>query len=244
MSILIFGDQNIEQKKIELLAAQTGGTITGQMPKEALYLHLTADGLFLKQGELSMRAELDSMIPRLARNNLLSEMLVKAAKMKKTEGVLTAFDATAGMGEDSLLLAAAGFEVTLYEYNPVIAALLQDALLRAANNPALSDAAKRMHLICGDSIAAMRGLTEAPDIILLDPMFPKRQKSGLIKKKFQLLQQLECPCGNEEDLLSAALSLKPKKIIVKRPKKGPYLAGRKPSYSSEGKAIRYDVILP
>ena len=43
-----------------------------------------------------------------------------------------AVDATAGLGEDSLLLAAAGFEVTLCEADPVIAVLLEDALTRAA----------------------------------------------------------------------------------------------------------------
>ena len=51
-------------------------------------------------------------------------MLVRAVK---TEGEhLKAIDATAGMGEDGFLLAAYGYEVTLYEQNPVIAALLKD----------------------------------------------------------------------------------------------------------------------
>ncbi|MDD7203656.1 MAG: class I SAM-dependent methyltransferase, partial [Coriobacteriaceae bacterium] len=30
-------------------------------------------------------------------------------------------------------------------------------------------------------------------------------------------------------------------VVVKRPPKGPYLAGVKPSYSLDSKAIRYDV---
>ncbi|MBQ9863677.1 MAG: class I SAM-dependent methyltransferase, partial [Lachnospiraceae bacterium] len=47
----------------------------------------------------------------------------------------------------------------------------------------------------------------------------------------------------EEALLNAAISLKPKKIIIKRPLKGPFLAGVKPSYSLKGKAIRVDVIV-
>ena len=62
----------------------------------------------------------------------------------------------------------------------------------------------------------------------------------LIKK---LLQKLESPCDKEEALLNAAMSLKPKKIIIKRPLKGPFLAGVKPSYSLKGKAIRVDVIV-
>ena len=40
--------------------------------------------------------------------------------------------------------------------------------------------------------------------------------------------------------MQAALTARPFKIVVKRPAKGPYLAGLKPSYSLDGKAIRYD----
>ncbi|MBQ4243593.1 MAG: class I SAM-dependent methyltransferase, partial [Clostridia bacterium] len=35
----------------------------------------------------------------------------------------------------------------------------------------------------------------------------------------------------------------PHKIVIKRPLKGPFLAGRKPDYSLQGKAIRYDCIV-
>jgi DNA-3-methyladenine glycosylase I len=84
----------------------------------------------------------------------------------------------------------------------------------------------------------------APDVVLLDPMFPVRQKSGLIKKKFQLLQKLEQPSADEEaELLQAALAASPRRIVIKRPLKGPYLAGRQPDYSLCGTAIRYDCIL-
>ncbi|MBP5746054.1 MAG: class I SAM-dependent methyltransferase, partial [Lachnospiraceae bacterium] len=48
---------------------------------------------------------------------------------------------------------------------------------------------------------------------------------------------------DEEDrLLNAALNTDAKKIIIKRPLKGEYLAGVKPSYSLKGRAIRYDCI--
>ena len=44
--------------------------------------------------------------------------------------------------------------------------------------------------------------------------------------------------------MDAALAAHPKKIVVKRPVKGPHLAGVKPSYSLAGKAVRYDVVVP
>ena len=170
--------------------------------------------------------------------------------MNAVDGQLRAVDATAGFGEDSLLLAAAGYNVELYEYDPVIAALLRDALRRAAksSDDALRDAVSRMDLREGDSVSAMRamaGSNEPPDIVLLDPMFPERRKSALVKKKFQLLQQLESPCegADESELLEAAEAAGPRRIIIKRPLKGPYLAGRRPGYSITGKAVRYDCIV-
>ena len=95
------------------------------------------------------------------------------------------------------------------------------------------------------AMRAMAGSNEPPDIVLLDPMFPERRKSALVKKKFQLLQQLESPCegADEGELLEAAEAAGPRRIIIKRPLKGPYLAGRRPGYSITGKAVRYDCIV-
>ena len=90
----------------------------------------------------------------------------------------------------------------------------------------------------------MAHLDGAPDVVYLDPMFPERRKSAAVKKKFQLIHHLEAPCQDEDALLAAAISAAPRKVVVKRPAKGPNLAGVKPSHSLAGKAVRYDVILP
>lgn len=235
---------------------------------EKLMIRFDEDGVSLAQGKLSMRGDFTSMMKRLKSNNLHQEMLVKASKLKGFEGTPLAIDATAGMGEDSLLLATAGFEVYLYEFDPVIAALLKDTIRRAGEDPILGKIVARMHVVEGNSVEDMRKLgemfskgsepaaedasmistedapmiTRQPDLIYLDPMFPARQKSGLIKKKFQLLQQLERPCSDDagDEMLRAAMSVRPRKLVIKRPLKGPYLADLKPEYSLTGKAIRYD----
>ena len=207
---------------------------------DALTLILDAEGLSLHSGDQVLKGDFTRMIPRIKNSNLPKELLVRAAKIKDSEGSLTALDATAGLGEDSLLLAAAGFHVTLFERNPVIYELLTDALRRAAQIPELSDIAARMHVFHGDSIEGMRMQKTEPDVILLDPMFPERQKSALVKKKLQMIQKLEIPCMDETELLKTAMEARPKKLIVQRPPKGPYLAGIKPDYSSEGKAVRFD----
>lgn len=212
------------------------------MNNESIYPELKndEDGLYLDGNGMKIRGDFSTMLPRLNKKNLSEELLVKAASIKG-ESNLTVLDATAGMGEDSLLLAAAGFHVKMFEYNPVIAALLKDAMRRAEDISALGLAVSRMEFVEGDSIEAMNSMTAPVDVIFLDPMFPEREKSGLIKKKFQLLQKLESPCNNEHELFDAAMKANPKRIVVKRPEKGPNLAGAKPSYSLKGKAIRYDV---
>ena len=210
---------------------------------ENLKLIETDAGLCLTDGRLELMADFRDMLPRLKQSNLEHEMIIKAVRIKSQDMPQTVLDATAGLGEDSLILAAAGFNVRLYEYDPVIAALLEDALKRANNLPELESVAARMEFYQEDSIQAMRTLSQAPDVVLLDPMFPGRQKSAKIKKKFQLLQQLESPCSNEDELLDAAISTGAKKIVIKRPLKGPFLAGRKPSYSLSGKVIRYDCLI-
>ncbi len=199
-------------------------------------------GLYLTDGEQSLCPDFTRENKRLKEANLRGEMLVKAARIKGLES-LTVLDATAGLGEDSILLAAAGFRVELYEYDAVIAALLRDALERAGKTDELAEIVSRMRLHEENSLEAMKKLDYKPDVVFLDPMFPERQKSALVKKKFQLLQQLERPCSEESELFEAALAAGPRKIVVKRPLKGPFLAGRKPDYSMPGKAIRYDCYL-
>ena len=209
-------------------------------------LEQSSRGLILTDGNLCLMADFAPLISRTKQGVIGTELLVRAARLKKAraDGVPpTLLDATAGLGEDSFLLAAAGFSVTMYEQNPTIAALLADALERAAAEPALSEIVSRMELVRADSIEAMKTLKEPPDVIYLDPMFPERKKSALIKKKFQLLQQLELPCANEEELLRAAIAVHPHKIVIKRPAKGPDLAGIRADYSVSGKSIRYDCLV-
>lgn len=197
-------------------------------------------GLALVSENQILRGDFTRMIPRIKGSNVSKELLARAAKIKEAVKPLTAIDATAGLGEDSLILAAAGFHVKMFERNPVIYELLEDAWKRAAEVPELSEIAARMELVHGDSVEVMKNLESAPDVILLDPMFPERQKSALVKKKLQMIQKLEIPCADEAEMILAAMSAKPKKLIVKRPPKGPYLAGLKPDFSIEGKAVRFD----
>lgn len=219
------------------------GEAQGVAREAGLELREGAAGLALAGDGMELTCDLARLLPRLRPDRLGRELLVRAARVRGVAAP-TAVDATAGLGEDSLLLAAAGFTVTMYEKDPVIATLLQDALERAANEPQLSAIVERMTLVEGDSVAALRAMGAAPDVVFLDPMFPERTKSAAVKKKFQLLHRLERPCEDERELLDAALAAGPRKVVIKRPPKGPCLAGVRPSHAVAGKAVRYDVIVP
>ena len=219
------------------------------MAPKSVELRETDAGLTLVGDNMELRCDFEEMLPRIKPGRLQQELLVKAAKIKGTLSP-TAIDCTAGLGQDSFLLAAAGFTVRMFERDETIAALLEDGLTRASNNPVISCVAKRMSLDRSDSLQYLESLAQsseqAPDVIYLDPMFPARQKSAAVKKKFQLLHVLEKPCDEAEEdaLIRAAFAAGSRKVVIKRPVKGGHLAGIKPSYSITGKAVRYDVLVP
>ena len=151
-------------------------------------------------------------------------------------------DATAGRGRDAFVLASLGCDVTLIERQPLIAALLEDGLLRAQGDALVGPIAAGMRLLNGDAIALMRAWTrDPPQVVYLDPMFPHRDKSALVKKEMRLFRPI---VGDDEDageLLEAALALASHRVVVKRPRKAPAVAGGTVSFSLEGNAGRFDV---
>lgn len=151
-------------------------------------------------------------------------------------------DATAGLGKDAFVLASLGCEVTLVERQPLIAALLEDGLLRAARDADVAPIVDRMALRGGDAVALMAAWDEpAPQVIHLDPMFPHRDKSALVKKEMRLFRPLVGDDPDAPALLAAALALASHRVVVKRPRKAPCIEGPKPSHVLEGKSSRYDI---
>ncbi len=99
-----------------------------------------------------------------------------------------------------------------------------------------------MHLMHGDAITLMRDWNgAAPQVIYLDPMFPHRDKSALVKKEMRLFRPIAGDDDDAPELLAAALALAPHRGVVKRPRKAPAVAGEKPGYALEGKSSRFDV---
>lgn len=179
------------------------------------------------------------------RRRLGGQMLLRAVAVRKY-GLPLVYDATGGLGGDAFLMAAAGCRVHLFERNPVVAALLEDGLRRAAADPATREICERITLRAEEFPARTRqedGDRERPQVVYLDPMFPAREKSARVKKGLQLLQLLVGDPDDSDRLLRDALDTATRRVVVKRPKKGPFLAGRPPSFSMAGKTTRFDVYL-
>jgi 16S rRNA (guanine1516-N2)-methyltransferase len=154
----------------------------------------------------------------------------------------TVLDATAGLGRDAFVLAQLGCTLTLIERQPLIAALLEDGMRRALADPDVAPIMQRMQLVCGNAIALMRVWNgEPPQVIYLDPMFPHREKSAQVKKEMRLFRPLAGDDDDAPELLEAALALASHRVVVKRPRKAPAIAGDKPGYTLEGKSSRFDI---
>ncbi len=168
------------------------------------------------------------------------ELLAKAIHLKPASHPVIV-DATAGWGRDSFILAARGYHVIMLERSPMVYALLNDALTRAQAHQATAAIAAKLQLINADALDWLPAHPK-PDVIYLDPMFPMRKKSALVKKEMILLQDL---LGAEDDtaLLELALTCASKRVVVKRPRLASFLNGRKSDFSITGKNSRFDVYL-
>ncbi len=151
-------------------------------------------------------------------------------------------DATPGLGRDAFVLASAGCHVTLVERHPVVAWLLADGLARLAI--AQPDLAARLQLLQGNSITMMHDWQHhAVNAVYLDPMFPHRKKSALVKKEMRVFQQLVGSDPDADALLPSALTLASQRVVVKRPNTAPPLGDNKVSMSVTSKKHRFDVYL-
>lgn len=158
----------------------------------------------------------------------------------------TVIDATAGWARDAFVLSSLGCQLTLLEQQPLVAALIEDGLNRAANDKDIAEIAVRMLLLNVNAVDYLTALPEAdwPDVIYLDPMYPSRDKSALVKKDMQILHQLVGKDETGEALLTIALQRAKKRIVVKRPKGAPLLNTVKPVAEVASKNTRYDIYAP
>jgi len=151
-------------------------------------------------------------------------------------------DATAGLGRDAFVLAAVGCRVRMLERHPVVAALLDDGLQRGYRDAEMGPwLQERLQLIHASSLAALAGITPRPDVVYLDPMYPHKQKSALVKKEMRVFQSLVGADNDADGLLMPARTLAKKRVVVKRPDYAPPLADIATRNAVLTKGHRFDI---
>lgn len=171
------------------------------------------------------------------------EPLLRACGINRG-GKQVVVDATGGLGTDAWLLANAGAQLVVLERHPLVFALLREAHRRGAERADLVDAVGRMRLVLADACEHLARL-DAIDVIYLDPMFPPRRKSALVKQPMRMLKLLVGEDGGEasgSDLFAAALEARPSRIVVKRPlHMNADAQARVPTFTLKGRSVRFDV---
>lgn len=194
-------------------------------------LELTLQGLFLlSPGFSPIQVDFSRVLHGAKLDK--SHALIRACK--PTPG-MRIVDVTAGWGRDAALLAEAGAQVLLVEKQPVMAALLADGLQRLPAN------VSTLTLLQGDAHTYLQQLEQPgyPDLIYIDPMHPIRQKSALVKKDMQVLQQLFGSDDEVAELITLARTRTLKKVVVKWPQRLPPLVI--PQHHISGKTVRFDI---
>jgi 16S rRNA (guanine1516-N2)-methyltransferase len=224
--------------------------IEGDITDFQLLLICSENGLSLKQtgknspGPILVDFTNPAMDYRLKHGGGRSQALARAVGLKK--GWLpTVIDCTAGLGRDGFILAHLGCRVHMLERSPILAAMLEDGLQRASQVNRAAETISRIHFTCADSREFLQQLKpeERPDVIFLDPMYPERTKSSLVKKEMRLLRELAGEDLDADELLKVALQNACNRVVVKRPRLAPTLDDLTPSHSITGKTSRFDVYL-
>lgn len=238
----------VRRDEARTLAARLGLTLLDQ-PLDDPCLRLNQTGLALLPGQGMGPVQVDFVAGQMGHRRRFGggrgQTLARAVGLKGG-GNPQLIDATAGLGKDAFVLASLGCSVRLIERSPIIAALLDDGLQRALLEPELTSwLRQRLQLHQGNALELLPRLcAEQPaEVIYLDPMFPERKKSALVKKEMRVFRQLLGDDADAGDLLACALELARKRVVVKRPRQGDALPGPQPHLVMLGKSTRYDIYL-
>ena len=133
----------------------------------------------------------------------------------------------------------------MLERNPVVAALLDDGLCRGYQDAEIGPwLRERLTLLHASSLIALADIEPRPEVVYLDPMYPHRQKSALVKKEMRVFQSLVGADEDADGLLAPARALATKRVVVKRPDYAEPLAGIAAQAAVTTKSHRFDLYMP
>ncbi len=167
--------------------------------------------------------------------------LLKAVGLAKRRG-LSILDTCAGRGQDAALMAIFSGNVLALERNLDMFLSLEAAVQKLSSRKLWKE---RLHVLHHDAILYLKDLQPEhyPDVIFIDPMYPAATKNP---RNNLILREMRELIGDDEDadsLLKHAFGKAIERIVVKRPKRAPFLNGQEPSYQCKGSSTRYDIYL-
>ncbi len=172
----------------------------------------------------------------------LKQGLAKAIGVTGKPG-LAVLDMTAGLGRDAFILASLGCKVTMLEINGALAAILENALERGAQQTSIAETISNLKLVHIDSCEYLQKKTDIASfsVIYIDPMYPQRHKSAKVKKDLALLQRYLANTQQPgvSELLQSACGQSIKRIVLKRPVTAKIVGN--PVGCVESKTTRFDI---
>ena len=237
MPVLLYATECAERARA--LAARLNfrcqplATASGTAEDPGTCLLLDTDGLFLlrRADQVRARLELSELGRRLQQGRRLT--LARACGVRQGTTIL---DGMAGFGLDGLTLAALGAQVTLVERDPMLYALLRDAVERVSG-----DLSEPPEMYCGDVQDYLDG-DRLWDVVYLDPMFEAARKQALPNKRAQLLAASGLAAPSDDDLLkllALAQTHARQRVVLKRRRHDRVLA--RPGWQITGRSVRFDV---
>lgn len=187
--------------------------------------------------ETPIGIEVDRVLQRhedfFKRSSLHKELLARAIGIK---GGLrpSVIDLSAGLLGDALMFLAFGCEVVACERHPVVRFLIESALQNAQH--------AKVSRLKFHPISAAEYLSQItdPEVIFFDPMFEDANAKTSPRKEMRIFRNVVGTDSDAEGVFHLALSKKPKRLVIKRPKQSTYL-GKRPDVEYIGKSTRYDV---
>jgi 16S rRNA (guanine1516-N2)-methyltransferase len=249
LKTVIYVEDKAKQLEGELLSRRLQLPLIEKPEGHQMVLALTTSRLELRYliNRMSKPIFIDFLTPqttyRLVENRGRSELIAKAVGLKGNY-LPTIIDATAGFGRDAIILVHLGCRVTMIERSPIVCALLEDAITRAqASNLSWLQNLTLYCLDAKDFIRKKMNEEQFFDVVYIDPMFPARRKSALVKKEMRILKLLVGGDEDSEELFGLATRIAQKRVVVKRPLHAHTLTDKKPSIVYRGKTCRFDVYL-
>ena len=174
------------------------------------------------------------------KSGLNREILLQTINLRIGVGdLLEVLDLTAGLGRDSILMALAGFNVTMLENNPYLAIILNYLSINFHDQLKLT-----IQYI--NNREYLQKNSQKYHVIYFDPMFADG-KNSLAKKDMQLIDLMIKSADNfstadNEEVFNLARAHCLHKLVVKRDNKQQCVVSKpEPTYAKSGKTIRFDV---